>query len=182
MFLDVDFPVLSAGAEIRNFFGGLLGKKGTSPEAEARSKVEQFQAAHRELGLRLYRTSAGLRVLVVSALFDPVADSTRKLMESVGTDPLYVRLCRAQECFRARLTPKPWRCGHAQNRVGWPRETDEQQRRFEKWQSEYLARQSNYATCRFLGTMGPEAVHPEIEALVELHDRLTRCQDELELA
>jgi hypothetical protein len=182
LFLDIDFPTQSLGTEIRNFFGGLLGKKSTSPEAEARGKVEQFQAANPQLGLRIYRTSAGLRVLVVSELFDPSADSTRRLMESVGTDPLYVRLCRAQQCFRARLTPKPWRCGHVQNRVGWPRESDEQQRQFDQWQSEYLERQSAFATCRFLGTIGPEAAHPEIEAVIELHDRLTRCDESLELA
>jgi hypothetical protein len=182
LFLDLDFPVPSLGTEIRNFFGGLLGKKGPSPEDEARRQVEQFQGANPHLGVRTYRTLAGLRVLVTSALFDPLADSTRRLMESVGTDPLYVRLCRAQECFRARLTPKPWRCGHTANSVGWPRDDDERQRRYEQWQSEYLERQSGYATCRFLGTMGPETVHPEIEPVVELHDRLTRCDEKLELA
>jgi hypothetical protein len=182
MFLDIDFPAPGLGSGIRNFFGGLMGKKALSPEDEARAKVEQFQAANRQLGLRLYRTSAGLRLLVVNDLFDPTADTTRRLMESVGTDPLYVKLCRAQECFRARLTPKPWRCGHFQNRVTWPRETEEEQRLFDEWQSAYLQCQSTFATCRFVEEIGPTGVHPEIEPVIELHDRLTRCQEPLELA
>ena len=95
---------------------------------------------------------------------------------------MYVRLCKAQELFRARLTPKPWRCGHASNTVGWPRETDDQQQRFEEWKSAYVERQSNFATCRFLETLGNASIHPEVATMIEIHDRVTRCQESLELA
>jgi len=30
-------------------------------------------------------------------------------MRFLRSDPEYVKLCRIQECYRARLTPKPWR-------------------------------------------------------------------------
>jgi hypothetical protein len=145
-------------------------------------KVEGLLSDHPQFGLRVYRTMAGLRVLVTHALFDPGADSTRQLMESIGTDPLYVRLCRAQQCFRARLTPKPWRCDHTANHVAWPREDEKERLRFEKWQAKYLERQAKYATCRFLTALGSDAVHPEAEPVIEIHDRLTRCGEALELA
>jgi hypothetical protein len=42
--------------------------------------------------------------------------------------------------------------------------------------------QANYATCRFLGAIGSGAVHPELEAIIEVHDKATRCLNPLELA
>lgn len=80
-----------------------------------------------------------------------------------------------------RLTPKPWRCSHYPNPVRWPRE-DGEQGRFEQWLAEYKTAQSRYATCRFLGVIGRDAIHPAMETIVEVHDTVTRCRQELELA
>ncbi|HEY5313871.1 MAG TPA: hypothetical protein VIK18_15185, partial [Pirellulales bacterium] len=102
--------------------------------------------------------------------------------DSVGADTLYRRLCKSQRSFRARLTPKPWRCGHTANRIRWPRETADQQQRFEQWSHEYSARQVGYATCRLLAVMGDGVVHPAVEPIVELHDHMTRCLEPLKLA
>jgi hypothetical protein len=30
-------------------------------------------------------------------------------LRELGNDPLYAALCKRQQCFRARLGPKPWR-------------------------------------------------------------------------
>jgi hypothetical protein len=186
MFIDLDFPPEPVGQTIRGLFARLLGKNNPSPNASpedtARQKLEEFLQENSAWGMRVYRTCAGLRALVTHALFDPCAAETRALMESVGTDPLYVRLCQAQESFRARLTPKPWRCGHHANTVPWPRETEEQQSRFDKWQAAYSGRQRNYATCRFLGTLGVETIDPEVERIIEIHDHFTRCSENFELA
>ncbi|MEQ8791275.1 MAG: hypothetical protein RIC55_33745 [Pirellulaceae bacterium] len=186
MFIDVDLPPISLGASLRGFFSRLLGGKGPSAEeqqaAQARGRLEAFLDIHPDWGLRLYRTSAGLRMLVTHALFDPCADATQAQLESLGCDPLYMRLCRDQQCFRARLTPKPWRCEHTPNRVVWPHETDEQRRRFENWLAEYKRRQSGYATCRFLEALGVETVHPEVAPVVAIHDELSRALLEMPLA
>src|SRR5688572_18341267 len=41
-----------------------------------------------------------------------------------SVDPVYRRMCRNQRCFRARVSPKPWRIGlteHLRPRPGvWP--------------------------------------------------------------
>jgi hypothetical protein len=95
---------------------------------------------------------------------------------------LYVRLCRAQDSFRARLTPKPWRCGHVSNTIAWPRENDEQNERFEAWNLAYVERQARYATCRFLGAIGDGSLHSEVAEILDVHDRTTRCHESLELA
>ena len=123
-----------------------------------------------------------MRVLVTHALFDPTSEETVSLLASIGSDPLYVQLCKMQQCFRARLTPKPWRMDYQEKMPRWPRQGPEEQSRFEEWQTYYAKFQAPYATCKFLGTMGPAIVHPQAATIIELHDKMTRCFEPLPLA
>jgi len=186
MFIDLDFPSVRPGENLRYSLTKWFNKAAQSPdsqrESDARTKLDRFLNDNPLWGARVYRTCAGLRVLATHSLFEPAADSTQTLFESLGTDPLYVRLCKAQASFRARLTPKPWRCGHTSNTIAWPRETDDQQKRFEAWKSTYVELQSEYATCRFLGAIGDGNIHPEVATIIDVHDRTTRCHEPLELA
>ncbi|MBN1394541.1 MAG: hypothetical protein JW959_05930 [Pirellulales bacterium] len=185
MFIDLDFVTPTVGEKLKHSFVRLFNKSVPSPEQraaqEATRRLEAFIGEHRDWGLRLYRTRAGLRCLATHDLFDPSAEATLELLRSVGADPLYVRLCKAQECFRARLTPKPWRCRAPRLAVKWPRDEDEQ-RKFDSWLAGYESRCSAYATCRLLGTLGVAAVHPEIEKIIGVHDSITKCNEELDLA
>ena len=125
MFVDIDFAPVIPGEALGYFFKRLFNKVVPKPEArrehDARQRLDDFLADNRQWRLRMYRTCAGLRLLATHALFDPAADETQSLLESLGSDPMYIRLCKAQESFRARLTPKPWRCGHVSNTTAWPR-------------------------------------------------------------
>jgi hypothetical protein len=62
----------------------------------------------------IYRTHGGCRVICTSRPFPWEEDGflATQLMEAIGTDPRYIALCRQQKCYRARLTPKPWRDHH----------------------------------------------------------------------
>lgn len=110
MFVDVDIPE----SESPGLFGLLFGKKKPDPseqkEGEAIGKVRNMVKLDSRCGVRIYRTRGGLRYLLTHSHTDPSAAATLGAMQALGTDPLYVKLCRVQECFRARLTPKPWRC------------------------------------------------------------------------
>lgn len=187
MFIDIDFAVTPRSGGLLGFIAGLFGKS-PSPDLQqeqednAKNRLQQLLDARPGWGIRIYRTRAGIRGLVTHDLFDPTSDAVLDTLRAVGADPLYVRLCKAQECFRARLTPKPWRCGHNVNRTAWPRESEKQQRRFDKWLAAYMSRQSQYATCRPIGTLGSAAVHPDVQTIVEVHDEITRCNEPLELA
>jgi hypothetical protein len=186
MFVDIDFPPVRTGEATKHFFARLLGRKRKSPEAEreakARNDVEQFMAANPQWNIRLYRTFAGLRAIVAHEVYDPKSSGTLDILRRLGCDPLYVRLCAVQQCFRARLTPKPWRCGHHANTLRYPVEDPQLLQRFEQWKAAYEARQRNYATCRFLGAMGNGPLHPEAEQVIELHDFVTRSNEPLALA
>lgn len=186
MFVDIDFPEVSAGEATKHFFTRLFGKTKTTLEVQreqnARAGIEQFMATNQGWGLRLYRTFAGLRGIVTHDVFDPKSSGALDTLKQMGSDPLYVRLCKAQECFRARLTPKPWRCGHRANTVRYPLEDTRAAERHEKWKAKYDACQQEYATCRFLGQLGDGGTHPDAAQIVELHDFVTRCNEPLALA
>jgi hypothetical protein len=112
---------------------------------------------------RVYRTAGGLRYLEVSRPFDPNSDETRKIMQSLYVDPLYLTLCRRQSTFRARLTPKPWRS----------------QLTLSDDNSSYFDRSMDYiypeAVCTRITTKsGKQKPIPEFRELVEYHDRVTK--------
>ncbi|MEX0679372.1 MAG: hypothetical protein WD063_20010 [Pirellulales bacterium] len=186
MFADLDFPAIPPGAQVRHFFKKWFDKQLRPPaqlaEEQTREAVAAFIRENPSWSARVYRTHSGLRVLAAHGLFDPAAESTLAIFRALSTDPLYVRLCKAQECFRARLTPKPWRCGHTERFIPWPRETEDERRRFDAWQADYIARQASFATCRFVETLGDGPVHPEAQTIIDIHDQVTRSGEGLELA
>ncbi|HET7867922.1 MAG TPA: hypothetical protein VFL86_26250, partial [Burkholderiaceae bacterium] len=80
-------------------------------QERAQERVRRFCAAHPEWHLRVYRTPAGLRLLAMHRTFDPADAAVAECFRAVGADPVYVRMCLNQRCFRARVSPKPWRIG-----------------------------------------------------------------------
>lgn len=186
MFFDVDFPPVTLRESVVYFFRRLFSGSARSPESRREldgvRRLYEIVAEMPDWSLRLYRTHSGLRALVMHDVFDPVAAESIAWMESFGCDPLYVRLCKAQGSFRARLTPKPWRCGCEVCPVRWPLENADQEDRFARWLAGYEEQCAPYATCRFLGVLGSATVHPEAAALMDLHDRATRCREQLPLA
>ncbi len=185
-FIDLDFPPVSAGEQIGRLFAWFLGKPKVSPETrqelEIRNRLEQFTADHPGLGFRIYRTRAGMRALATSGLFEPTASETIEMLQQLNADPLYLRLCKGQGCFRARLSPKPWRCGCQPNRVAWPWEDEDARVGFERWEADYAERQKQFATCRFVAAVGNPQIHPELPPVIQLHDQITRCDADLPLA
>lgn len=143
-------------------------------ERLARRRVDRFIVAHPEWHLRLYRTPAGLRLLAMHGRFDPRDPAVAQFFEAVRADPQYVRMCRHQRCFRARLGPKPWRVGlkdRLRPRPGvWPVPVERLRER-EVWLARYEAAARGYAACRYLGSVGrQDAVDPQAEAVRRLHD------------
>ena len=185
MFVDIDFPENPADA-VKSLFKGLFGRKQKSPEEEkeehARLPVDQFIAANPSWGMRLYRTFAGLRAIVTHDVMDPQSAAALDVLKQLGSDPLYIKLCKAQECFRARLTPKPWRCGCIPSPLRHPITDAKLLVWHERWKEDYEARQAQFATCRLLGSLGNPFVHPDVLRIVELHDFTTRCGEALPLA
>jgi hypothetical protein len=181
MFVDVDLPEPKSPGLIQRLFG----KSSTTPvvtESSALVKVEDWIRNYPEWGWRIYRTRAGLRLLATHALFDPETAASDGAFEALGADPLYRQLCRTQKCFRARLTPKPWRCGVRQKPERWPFLDARAEKHFQKWEAQYQSYSFNWATCELVKKVGHDAVHPAVQPILKLHDEMTKAESGLKLA
>jgi hypothetical protein len=97
---------------------------------------------------RVYRTHSGCRVICISATM-PWQERgwlAQQFMRFLRGDPSYIELCEAQKCYRARLTPKPWRDNGEPAHV-----------------------------CRLeqVQCLGSAEVHPDLKEQLRLHDELT---------
>ncbi len=170
MFVDIDFKdegKFSLSAQLQK----LRGSAGPSQEQLALAKLEQWAARNVGLGLRVYRTAAGLRGLITNELFDPTQESALGILRELESDRLYIRLCREQGCFRARLTAKPWRCGVPNPPSKYPWENVDVELRYRTWEEKYKATASRYAACRLLKQIGNPEVHPDIAPVLAIHDQ-----------
>ena len=64
---------------------------------------------------RLYQTPAGFRIIATHDTISPSDKLVEEWFEYFHADANYVRLSQAQQCFRARLTAKPWRMTEVEN-------------------------------------------------------------------
>jgi hypothetical protein len=104
------------------------------------------------------------------------------MLRAFESDPLYVRLCQAQACFRARLTPKPWRCGMNTPPSRYPWENYDAEFRYREWEQRYERASAQYSVCKLVKQLGPQEIHPDVAPILALHDRLTGVEDERRLA
>ncbi|RYF68154.1 MAG: hypothetical protein EOO22_18220, partial [Comamonadaceae bacterium] len=82
-----------------------------APEKRAAKRIGFFLQQHPEWHLRVYRTPAGFRLLAMHDVFAPRDPAVVDAFKQLGVDDVYGRMCVNQNCFRARLTAKPWRIG-----------------------------------------------------------------------
>lgn len=184
MFVDIDDPEAEPAESnplkpLLGLFGSFLGAPELATEILGEDEVDDIPTRVAEyveetpgLGLRLYRTAAGFRCLVTSREFDPLSEESQELLEDLASDPLYVKLCQVQECFRARLTPKFWRCELDPPPVRFPWANVSQEQSMREWEQTYNRGIEGYATCEFIEALGQTEIESQISAMVELHDRL----------
>lgn len=178
-------PSLILAFWLRGAIDRLNRKHDRTPALMTRSRVDAFLAAHADWRVRLYETPAGFRLLVTHRPFDPEDPLAQAAMTALGADPVYQRMSRAQRCFRARLTGKPWRMGishHIVPRPGtWPvnpaRLADRR-----AWTETYDRQAEGFAACRFLVESGTPPEHPEVAPVRALHDTLSRALTSLPIA
>ena len=175
MFIDVDVPEPGALARLGRLFGG---------KRASDQRLDAFKAAltaASSASFRIYRTAAGFRVLGTDRTFAPGSTEAEQIMKAAGADPAYVQLCRAQRCFRARVTPKPWRCGHPAPPSQFPRDAAEQNA-FQNWLAAYEQRSNGMAVCRLAAEIGTGIVSPTVLPVLRYHDARTRSTAPLPLA
>lgn len=172
MFVDIDRK--AAPPKSPGLFSSLFGKPKPAPaEDPVTAELAAITTRHK-LGARLYETAAGYRIIITSAPFTPGSQEAEALLTEYKSDPLYTRLCRLQESFRARLTPKPWRCNFPKHYPEFPFETPSEQTHAQAWETEYTSKSAPYATCRFIAEYGPSP-NPAFKPLIDFHDTQTKA-------
>ena len=172
MFLDIDKPKTS--------FGSLFKK--SNPQQDKENIYEMVRklaggSKYSGLNFRIYETFQGARVIVLGKDFNPLDNATFSMMKEFNCDALYTSICRKQNCFRARLTPKPRPLNLQTYKVKYHLETVHIQ--FENWLQNYDRESRNYNVCKFIGQVGTSHFIPEA---VRLHDELTGATSHLPLA
>ena len=165
--------------------GRWIAKKG-GLEKVAMGRIEVCMAAHTKWHVRVYRTPKGLRLLGMHSTFDPQEQITRIIFDALGTDWVYSLMCRKQGCFRARVSPKPWRVGigdHMRPRPGaWPIAPERIPER-KAWVDRYERASRSFAACSFVAAMGDTSqVCPEAAMVQGVHDQLSQSSSGLPIA
>ena len=119
-------------------------------------------------GFRIYETFQGARVIVLGMDFDARDRDTINVMSEFHCDELYMAICHKQGCFRARLTPKPYRMNMRRYKVQFPREGDDTE--FQGWLADYEKESRNFNVCRLVEQVG---VNQYLSDAVRLHDEIT---------
>ncbi|MBK7403167.1 MAG: hypothetical protein IPJ41_00695 [Phycisphaerales bacterium] len=165
-FVDVDFPRPRAFAR---WFGRKAGPP--DPSDELIKKLRAWVGEDRGRSGRVYRTAAGLRYLLPATEIDPSGDEAAGLLRRFGADKCYANLCRAQRCYRARLSPKPWRMGLGRppGRISYGSDPGP----IEPWSRHYEQESARFAVCRLVETLGDAPPTPDAARVLELHDAAT---------
>ena len=161
-FLDVDRFELGFMGRLMCIFG-----RKRSPEEALLQALRELCAADPAMGVRVYRTSRGWRLLVQTAELAPDSPHMHTLCRRLQVDEMYAGLCRKQHCWRARLTPKPSRIGMPR----FPRLADSESMPAEAaaWVEQYTRQAAGVSVCRLVDTLGARIDSP----IVSLHDEAT---------
>ena len=161
MILDIDKPKTS-------FFDIFQKQKDDKTKIIEMVRSLAKKEIYQTYGLRIYETFKGIRVIFLGGTFIANALETKKIMDEFNCDALYTLLCNKQDCFRARLTPKPRRLKLPWPKVKFPRNSQEDAT-LQTWLNTYETASRNYSVCKFVEQIGsgymPEAVR--------LHDEMT---------
>ena len=163
MILDIDKPKAS--------FGDLFKKQDAGQDKlKIFDMVRKLASTPRYqgYGFRIYETFRGARVIVLGREFDSRDRDTVKMMSEFHCDRLYMTICQKQGCFRARLTPKPYRMNMRRYKVPFPREGDDAE--FQGWLVEYERESRGFNVCRFIEQVGVRQV---VNDVVGIHDEIT---------
>ncbi|CAM4056520.1 hypothetical protein PSAR109036_06765 [Psychrobacter arenosus] len=175
-----------------------------------RQRINERLASHPNERFRLYQTPAGFRLIATHSTVTPSDTVVKDWLDHFHADSNYARLCQAQQCFRARLTAKPWRMVEIveQNKLDktlphrniWLVETETQRKNEtverEEWAQKYDEFAKGYKACRYLETLGGRggisdpissasnstAEQKAIEGFVRWHDAACQVDSDLPMA
>ncbi len=176
MFVDVDFPVENPPGLVESVLLAFSSRRRqerlTALHDAALKQIESWARANPSKSFRLYRTHSGFRILLTDGLYDPEGEETKVILNGLNADRLYRSLTQRQKCFRARLTPKPWRCKLPKPPSTFPWEDQNKEGAYRRWEKNYQEGIQAFSTCRLEKEFGQPAGIPEVARIIDYHDAL----------
>lgn len=189
--IDADIPPETPRPHSKR--GGLLswlwGAPPPQPAFEAQessadrrlAQIKNVAASYSQMSFRIYRTRAGFRVFLLDRRLPPNDPLAIQLLEAFEADQNYRNLCRVQQSYRARLTPKPFAMNLDYPPFHFPY-NEHTEEAAKHWLQRYETASESYRVCQWIADVGPGEVDPEVEFLINLHDESCRVQAKLPLA
>ncbi|MFT5779252.1 MAG: hypothetical protein ACI837_002209 [Crocinitomicaceae bacterium] len=162
----------------RSFLGFFRKRVSNKEYMLKRIEKTATKTRYSSFGFRVYETSKGYRVLVTNKDFDPRSRDTIDLMKDFNVDRIYMSLCIRQNCFRARLTPKPYRIRQKGIKVQYPHRSPEEEVKMQTWISEYDEKSRKYSTCKLVSEFGTLSS----DKVVSYHNEMTGIKHSRTLA
>lgn len=170
--IDVDtFRPYAAPDPFVRFFRKLFGKSEPKPLPPKQATLAHIESvlANAPFDSRIYETAAGFRVILNTRELQPSSTEFREISQKLRADPCYTGLCARQLCFRARLTPKPYRMKIETCRYTWP-QPEEVYRKNRFWVENYERRARDFSVCKLVKTYGNDFSNLPI---IRFHDAQT---------
>lgn len=154
-------------------------------EKKALNTITHVSTQNSELNIRVYRTPLGYRVLFMNSTYNPTDGKAIQLLNDLKSDRTYIQMCKNQNCFRARVSPKPWRIGIVRLRPTsgvWPIKEERMEERRE-WVKMYEMESANVSSCHYVASIGSDKVDTKAEFVRKIHDELCKVNNsELKIA
>jgi hypothetical protein len=150
-----------------------LWPEASTERLESLTRICKFGMEDSSLSFDIHRTTRGFRVIERSRAWDARAQETLNLMQQLGCDELYMTLCRKQDCFRARLEAKPWRCGSVRPPVKYPFNGIHDEQAFTTWLNDFQDKAKHRRACAWIGHLGADSHWEPARALCKLHEEQT---------
>lgn len=146
-------------------------------------RIEEFSDREPSRIMRVYRTPFGMRILFMEKTYAPQSGEVAGVLGALNADSLYSTMCRRQNCFRARISPKPWRMGMERlKKTGvWPL-SEERLKERRKWVDQYEREEKSFASARYLLEFGCGTKDKTCEVVRKIHDEYCRADSVLDLA
>ncbi|HBD13154.1 MAG TPA: hypothetical protein DCZ13_13460 [Porticoccaceae bacterium] len=141
-------------------------------------KFEESIRRFPQLGtdFRIYETAKGIRI-IGSKYIDPADPGNRRLLRKLNIDWLYLVLSSKQQCYRARLTPKPYRMRIKTIRVRTPLACETEA--YQSWAQMYGEASRAYSVVRLIKTLGQDFSNDRV---IKFHDAQCNAHKDLKLA
>ncbi|PCJ16779.1 MAG: hypothetical protein COB04_10065 [Gammaproteobacteria bacterium] len=125
---------------------------------------------------RIYETTKGVRV-IGKKYIQPSGKKYSSIMRKLNVDRIYIQLSKKQNCYRARITPKPYRMKINTIKVKSPLDCEREP--YLSWAKDYDARAERFTVVKLLKSIGQDFSH---EPVIKIHDQIANASKSGRLA